>query len=229
VADKILVIDDDVELLDLTETWLQKSGYEPCLAKDGAEGLRKVYSSQPALVLLDINMPQMNGWDVCHRIRELCDVPIIMVSVNRQEADKLRGFGLGVDDYVTKPFHFPELIARVEAVLRRTNHAGKPSKSNKYCSEDIEIDWVNRQITVRGERVSLTPTEFRLLHCLVENHGWVVTHEQLLRKVWGANYFGDKSYVKLYIRYLRQKLELDPTKPRMILTERGIGYRFNGN
>jgi len=226
VKDRILIIDDDTDLLGLTETWLRQAGYEPFMARDGMEGIQKVYSTRPGLVLLDVNMPRMNGWEVCRRIRELCDIPVIMVTVNGQKADMLRGFELGVDDYVTKPFHFPELMARVGAVMQRYRSVQVREENDTYHSEDLEIDWPSRQIRVRGSQVSLTPTEFRLLSCLLENRGWVVTHEQLLRKVWGSNYFGDKSYVKLYIRYLRQKIESDPGNPRWILTERGVGYRY---
>ena len=228
MKEKILVIDDDTELLDLAETWLQNTGYEPFTAGDGIEGLQRVYSSRPDLILLDINMPRMDGWEVCRRIRDMCDIPIIMTSVNGQEADKLRAFGLGVDDYVTKPFNFSELMARVEAVLRRSGAASNQDDSNStFHNEEIDIDWRSRQVWVRGQQITLSPTEFRLLACLVENRGWIVTHEDLLRKVWGPNYFGDKSYVKLYVRYLRQKIESDPGSPQWILTERGIGYRFS--
>ena len=228
MKEKVLVIDDDAELLDLTETWLRNAGYEPFTANDGLEGLQRVYSCRPNLILLDINMPRMDGWEVCRRVREMCNVPIIMVSVNGQGADVLRAFGLGVDDYVTKPFHYPELVARVQAVLRRAGaDRSQDDGNNSFHNEEIDIDWRSRQVWVRGQQVALSPTEFRLLACLVENRGWIVTHEELLRKVWGPNYFGDKSYVKLYVRYLRQKIEVDPGCPKWILTERGVGYRFS--
>ena len=228
MKEKILMIDDDSELLGLTETWLRNAGYDTFTAKDGIEGMQRIYSCRPSLVLLDIHMPRMDGWEVCHRIREMCDTPIIMVSVNGQGADVLRAFGLGVDDYMTKPFNFHELVARVQAVLRRVSAVtDQDDTSNTFHNEDIDIDWRSRQIWVRGQQVALSPTEFRLLSCLVENRGWIVTHEDLLRKVWGPNYFGDKSYVKLYVRYLRQKIEMKPGTPKWILTERGVGYRFS--
>jgi two-component system KDP operon response regulator KdpE len=222
------MIDDDPELMGLTETWLRNAGFETFTAVDGVEGLQRIYSTRPNLVLLDIHMPRMDGWEVCHRIREMCDIPIIMVSVNGQGADVLRAFSLGVDDYVTKPFNFPELVARVQAVLRRVGVDSEGDESNAtFHNEELDIDWRSRQVWVRGQQVSLSPTEFRLLSCLVENRGWIVTHEDVLRKVWGPNYFGDKSYVKLYVRYLRQKIEMDPGRPKWILTERGVGYRFS--
>ena len=228
MKEKVLMIDDDSDLLGLAETWLRNAGFEPFIAKDGIEGLQRVYSSRPDLILLDINMPRMDGWEVCHRIREMCDIPIIMVSINGQGADVIRAFSLGVDDYVTKPFNFSELMARVQAVLRRSGTASRQDDGNSsFHNEEIDIDWRSRQVWVRGQQVVLSPTEFRLLSCLVENRGWIVTHEDLLRKVWGPNYFGDKSYVKLYVRYLRQKIEMEPSSPKWILTERGVGYRFS--
>jgi len=227
MQEKILMIDDDTELLGLAQTWLQNAGYEPIIAEDGIEGLRQVYSDRPNLVLVDICMARMDGWEVCRRIREMCDMPIIIVSVNGEKADLLRGFNLGVDDYITKPFNFPELIARVQAVLRRAGADWQQDSNNTFHNEEIDIDWRSRQVWVRGQKVALSPTEFRLLSCLIENRGWIVTHEELLRKVWGPNYFGDRTYVKLYVRYLRQKIEREPSNPRWILTERGVGYRFS--
>jgi len=227
MQEKILMIDDDTELLGLAQTWLQNAGYEPIIAEDGIEGLRQVYSDRPNLVLVDICMARMDGWEVCRRIREMCDMPIIIVSVNGEKADLLRGFNLGVDDYITKPFNFPELIARVQVVLRRVGADWQQDSNNTFHNEEIDIDWRSRQVWVRGQKVALSPTEFRLLSCLIENRGWIVTHEELLRKVWGPNYFGDRTYVKLYVRYLRQKIEREPSNPRWILTERGVGYRFS--
>jgi DNA-binding response OmpR family regulator len=226
MKEKILMIDDDIELLGLTQMWLQNAGYDAVTAEDGSTGLRRVYSSRPDLVLLDVNMPRLDGWEVCRRIRDMSDIPVIMVTINGQRADRLRGFNLGADDYITKPFDFPEMVARVGAVLRRAGTARQQDKKGTFHQGDLEIDWRSRQVYVSGERVKLSPTEFRLLSCLIENRGWVVTHEELLRKAWGPNYIGDRSFVKLYIRYLRRKIEAEPNRPRYILTERGIGYRF---
>jgi two-component system KDP operon response regulator KdpE len=226
MKEKVLVIDDDTELLALTDTWLRNTGFDPITARDGVEGLRLVYSVRPNLVLLDIRMPVMDGWEVCKRIRTMCDVPVIMISVNGQKSDVLQGFNLGIDDYIIKPFHFPELVARIQSVLRRAAADGRGPGDDNFHNEELDIEWRSRQVWVRGERVGLSPTEFRLLACLIENRGWVVTHEELLRKVWGPNYWGDRGYTKLYIRYLRRKIEREPNKPRWILTERGIGYRF---
>jgi len=223
---RVLFIDDDPDLLDLAQTWLRNAGYDACTAKDGNEGLKQLYCYRPDLVLLDIAMPRMDGWEVCRRIREMCELPIIMVSVNGQKSDLVKAFNLGVDDYVTKPIHFPELVARVQAILRRHSEDAKQDEKAVFHNEEIDLEWRSRQVWVRGRRITLSPTEFRLLSCLIENRGWVVTHEELLRKVWGPNYLGDRSYVKLYVRYLREKIESEPSKPKWILTERGVGYRF---
>jgi two-component system, OmpR family, KDP operon response regulator KdpE len=226
VNERVLLIDDNPELVDLAQTWLRNAGYDACTAKDGNEGLQQLYCYRPDLVLLDIAMPRMDGWEVCRRIREMCEIPIIMVSVNGQKSDLVKAFNLGVDDYITKPIHFPELVARVQAVLRRHSTNAKQDEKDVFHNEEIDLEWRSRQVWVRGQRVTLSPTEFRLLSCLIENRGWVVTHEELLRKVWGPNYLGDRSYVKLYVRYLREKIEAEPSKPKWILTERGVGYRF---
>jgi len=226
MKEKILVIEDNTEFLELTKTWLQNAGYEVLTAEDGVEGMRRVYSSRPNLVLLDANMPKMDGWEVCRRIRDMSDIPVLMVTVNGQKSDRLKGFGVGADDYITKPVDFPELIARVQAVLRRAGTSVQEEGPNTFDNGEIEVDWRSRQVWVRGERVKLSPIEFKILACLIKNRGWIVTHEQLLEKAWGPNYIGDKSFVKLYIRYLRQKIEENPHNPRLILTERGVGYHF---
>jgi two-component system KDP operon response regulator KdpE len=227
MREKILLVDDDVEFAELARVWLQKAGYEVLTAEDGKAGLRRVFSSRPNLVLLDANMPEMDGFEVCHRIRVMSDIPVIMVTVNGRTSDLLRGFDLGADDYMTKPVDFAELVARVAAILRRcSGEMEEEEATESFHDGELEIDWRSHQVYVRGKAVKLSPTEFNLLSCLIKNRGWIVTHEQLLQKVWGPNYVGDKSFVKLYIRYLRQKIEEDPHTPRLILTERGVGYRF---
>lgn len=226
MREKILLIEDDNEFLNLTRTWLHNAGYEVFTAGDGVEGMRRVFSSRPDIVVLDANIPKMDGWEVCRRIRDMSDIPILMVTVNGQKSDKLKGFTMGADDYLPKPVDFHELIARVQAILRRTRSATRDNKPSTFNNGDIEVDWGSRQVWVRGERVKLSPTEFKIMSCLIKSRGWIVTHEQLLEKAWGPNYIGDKSFVKLYIRYLRQKIEQDPHKPQIILTERGVGYYF---
>jgi two-component system KDP operon response regulator KdpE len=226
MRERILVIEDDAEFLNLTQTWLQNSGYEVLTAEDGVEGMRRVYSSRPNLVLLDANIPKMDGWEVCRRIRDMSDIPVLMVTVNGQKTDRLKGFVLGADDYITKPVDFQELIARVQAVLRRVGSPMQDEGPSTFHNGEIEVEWKSHQVWVRGERIKLSPTEFKIMSCLIKNRGWIVTHEQLLEKAWGPNYIGDKSFVKLYIRYLRQKVEADPRNPQIIMTERGVGYYF---
>jgi DNA-binding response OmpR family regulator len=226
MREKILLVEDDVEFINLTRTWLHNAGYEVFTAVDGVEGMRRVYTSRPDIVVLDANIPKMDGWEVCRRIRDMSDIPVLMVTVNGHNADRLKGFNLGADDYLTKPVDFRELVARVQAILRRTRLVTVENKPVTFNNGDIEIDWGSRQVWVRGERVKLSPTEFKIMSCLIKNRGWIVTHEQLLEKAWGPNYIGDKSFVKLYIRYLRQKIEQNPHKPQIILTERGVGYYF---
>lgn len=226
VRGKILLIDDDVEFSKMTQMWLQNAGYEVLTAEDGVEGLRRVYSSRPNLVLLDGVIPKMDGWEVCRRIRDMSDIPVMMVTVKGQKADRLKGFVSGADDYITKPVDLSELVARVQAVLRRAGSDAQNDEQTAFHNGEIEVEWRSRQVWVRGEKVKLSPTEYKILACLIKNRGWIVTHEQLLEKAWGPNYIGDKSFVKLYIRYLRQKIEADPHNPRLILTERGVGYHF---
>lgn len=227
IKEKILIIDDDTIFMSQAREWLQNAGYELITAENGTAGLRRLYTSQPDLVLLDVDLPEMDGWEVCRRVREMSDIPIIMLNTGWQKSDILKGFSMGADDFINKPPDYPELIARLGAVLRRSNSIKRDDKPATFYHPEIEVDWRSHQVYIRGQLVKLSPTEFKLLTCLIENRGWLVTHEELLRKVWGQDYISDKSFVKLYIRYLRQKIEKDPSRPQLILTERGIGYRFS--
>lgn len=222
----VLVIDDDTVLLGLLRQSLEKAGLAVQTAPNGLAGLQLAYEVHPDLVILDVMMPRMDGWEVCARLREVSQVPIIMLTAKDQESDKLRGFKLGIDDYVTKPFSFAELTARVQAVLHRARQTRPPGQPRVYTAGDMVIDLEALRVTKAGQQISLTPTEYRLLAVLVENAGRVLTHEQLLDKVWGYDDAGDTGYVKRYIWYLRQKLEDDPNNPTYILTERGFGYSF---
>jgi two-component system, OmpR family, KDP operon response regulator KdpE len=168
----------------------------------------------------------MDGWEVCRRIRDMSNIPVLIVTAKGQKADRLKGFSLGADDYIPKPVDFSELVARVQAVLRRSGSEAHETELSSFRNGEIEIEWRSRQVWVRGKRIKLSPTEFKILACLIKNRGWIVTHEQLLEKAWGPNYIGDKSFVKLYIRYLRRKIEANPHEPQLILTERGVGYQF---
>lgn len=222
----VLVIDDDKTLLRLLQEALTKAGYQVILTSNGIDGLQEMYARQPDLVLLDVMMPRMDGWETLSRIRQISRVPVIMLTAKDGEQEKVRGFNLGVDDYVTKPFSFAELVARAGAVLRRARTSAPVAKNKRYSSGDLVLDVDAHRVTKGGKLVELTPTEFRLLETLAEHAGRVLTHEQLLEKVWGYDAGEDTGYIKRYIWYLRQKLEDDPTNPQHILTERGFGYSF---
>jgi two-component system KDP operon response regulator KdpE len=211
----------------LVGMFLEREGYEVIQAANGKEGLRHLARSQPDLVLLDIMMPEVNGWETCRRIREISNVPIIMLTARSQEMDIVRGLKMGADDYVTKPFDLSELRARIRALLRRSREM-RPETTAPPVLDDgwLRIDLNKREVTVNRKLVDLTPTEFRLLSALVQKAGCVLPHRQLLRQVWGPEYGDEIHYLKLYIRYLRQKLEKDPSNPRYLLTEWGVGYRF---
>lgn len=219
----ILIVDDDTTLLDLFGEHLQMSGYETLLAESGEQGLALAKTSELDLIVLDVMMPGMDGWEVCRRLRRHSDVPIVFLTAKDEELDKLRGFGLGVDDYVTKPFSFAELTARIGAVLARAQRITTRQGIN---SDYLHIDLVQRRVTVAGAVVELTPTEYRLLEVLAQHAGRPVPTELLLQKVWGPAYGGENEHVKHYIWSLRKKIEADPGAPQHILTERGYGYRL---
>ena len=223
---KLLIIDDDTTLLLLLRQSLEKAGYQILTAAHGLAGLQQMYEHRPDLIILDVMMPRMDGWETVSRIREMSQVPVIMLTAKDAEADKIRGFAAGVDDYVTKPFSFAELTARVGAVLHRTRRAVPTRPSHLYQVGDVTIDLEERRVTKRGELVNLTPTEYKLMAVLVENAGRVLSREQLLSQVWGDAYLGDTDYIKRYVWYLRQKLEDDPSNPEYVLTDRGFGYSF---
>ena len=224
---KILVIDDDPSLVALLYHSLTEQGYEVYKAHDGQEGLRQIYNHQPDLIILDIIMPNLDGWQVCRRTREMSDVPIIMLTTRGKEEDIVRGLDCGADDYLSKPFSVTELLARVRAVLRRTALPPPSEEPVTYSDGYLTVNLTERRVVVRGEPVKLTPTEFRLLAHLVENAGRALTYGQLLEKVWGWEYRDDIDYVRIYIWHLRQRIEKDPSQPQYILTEYGVGYRFD--
>jgi two-component system KDP operon response regulator KdpE len=180
----------------------------------------------PDLILLDVMMPELDGFETLQLIREISTVPVIMLTAKGEEEDRVRGLELGADDYISKPFSPREMVSRVKAVLRRTETPSHPIHEQIVVDERLSIDFDRREIFVDGTLVQLRPTEFKLLYHLVQNAGWVVPHDQLLAKVWGYEYREETHYLRLYINYLRQKLEPDPSNPLYILTERGVGYRF---
>jgi DNA-binding response OmpR family regulator len=220
---KILLVDDDPALLELLTQYLREADFDVLPAPNGQTALKLAYNDHPDLVLLDIMLPGMDGWEICARLRELSDVPIMMVTAKSGEADKLRGFRLGVDDYVTKPFSFAELVARVQAVLGRTPSA---PDSGYVVYGNIRLDTKKYQASVDGRTLDLTPTEFRLLAALVRRNGQVAAERELIQEVWGEAHPEDSSLVRRYVLMLRKKIESDPARPTVLLTVRGFGYRL---
>jgi len=205
---------------------LDLEGYHVIEASNGLEAITRVREDLPALVLLDVMMPEMDGFEALRMIREISNVPVIMLTVKSDEEDKVRGLELGADDYVTKPFGPREMASRIKAVLRRAEMPTSSDESIIKVDDRFQIDFNHRQVVVDGEAIKLRPTEYRLLYHLVNNAGWTMPHETLLAKVWGHEYRDETHYLRLYITYLRHKIEEDPSNPQYILTERGVGYRF---
>jgi DNA-binding response OmpR family regulator len=225
MAEKILVIDDEETTVQLISMLLERRGYEVIKAFRAEDGLRKAYRTHPDLVLLDIMMPDMDGWELCRRLRELSDVPIIFLTARTEVKDVVRGLELGADDYIVKPYDNDELVARIKAHLRR---APNPPVSEElaFDSGEFRINFMNREVRVRNKQIHLTPKEFNLLGVLVRNAGRVLTRTELVKEAWGPEYGDAIDSLKLYIHYLRQKIEQDPNRPDYILTSRGVGYRF---
>ncbi len=222
----ILVVDDEPRMTRFIRMNLELEGYRVIEAHNGLEALDKARTNLPDLVILDVMMPELDGFDTLEMLREVSNVPVIMLTVRSDEEDKVRGLQLGADDYVTKPFGARELASRVRAVLRRTQGPIAPEDAILRIDDRLSIDYNSREVIVEGQRIKLRPTEFRMLYHLIENAGWVVPHETLLAKVWGYEYREEIQYLRLYITYLRQKIEPDPSHPCYIFTERGVGYRF---
>jgi two-component system KDP operon response regulator KdpE len=227
MSEKILVVDDEPRVVRLVSEVLMAMGYQVIAAASGKSAIEMVALEQPDLVLLDILMPLgPDGYEVCRRIREFSQVPVIMLTAKAQEADMLHGFDVGADDYLTKPFSAKELVARVKAVLRRTRRPEEIGSSTLTCG-DLEIDFARRTVKARGEQVSLTRTEYALLRQLALHSNRVMLHRDLLAEVWGPEYLDDIDYLRAYIRYLRRKLEADPSNPQHILTSPGVGYMLS--
>ncbi|MEW6716185.1 MAG: response regulator transcription factor [Chloroflexota bacterium] len=223
---RILVVDDEKRMVRFIRLNLEHDGFQVFEAYNGKEALDKMRVTLPDLILLDVMMPDLDGFEVLKMMREIGEIPIIMLTAKGEEDDRVRGLELGADDYITKPFSPRELVSRVRAVLRRTETTHSPTHDLIKVDDRLHLDFDRREIWVDGELVKLRPTEYRLLFHLVQNAGWVVSHDQLLTNVWGYEYRDEPHYVRLYINYLRKKLEEDPANPKYILTERGIGYRF---
>ena len=220
----ILLIDDDANLTDLLAEYLREQGHAVHIAGDGQKGLRVFFEQKPELVILDVTMPKMDGWETLKRIREMSRAPVIMLTARDEEPNVLRGFSLGADDYVTKPFSFAQLGARVKAVLGRAG--GTASSSERLEVGGLQVDFASRRVTRDGEPVALTPTEFKLLAALMRHPNEVISAEELVREVWGPQYANEIGFVRRYVWHLRQKVEIDPENPQYIHNERGFGYRF---
>lgn len=217
-------MDDEEDILQLVKFNLEKEGYEVLLARDGVEALSKVKAERPDLILLDVMLPKLDGFEVCRQVRKETAAPVLFLSAKGEEIDRVLGLELGADDYITKPFSPRELVARVKAHLRRAQTLEEPKAPIRFG--EIELDPVRHGVLVRGTEVQLTPKEFKLLETLMVNRGQVFSRDFLLQKVWGYNYTGDTRTVDVHIRRLRQKIEQDPTCPRYIETVHGFGYRM---
>ncbi len=222
----ILVVDDEARMIRFIQTNLEMDGFKVISASNGAEALEKIRTQLPDLVVLDVMMPEMDGFETLQAIRESYTVPVIMLTVKGEERDKHEAFAAGADDYVTKPFSPRELNDRIKAVLRRAAGISAADDETVVVDDRLQIDFARREVIVDGEPVKLRPTELRLHYHLDKNAGWIMTTEMLLQKVWGPEYSDDVQLLRIYIAYLRQKIEKNPSDPKYIVTERGYGYRF---
>jgi two-component system OmpR family response regulator len=227
---KVLIVEDDPNLLATLKYNLQKDGYDAVTAVDGAEALETARKEKPDIIVLDIMLPVMNGFEVCRILRKEMTVPILMLTAKTDEMDKIVGLEIGADDYMTKPFSMRELLARVRAMVRRTRMTVAETADDKAVLriKELEIDPARHNATLRGNFLDLTPKEFDLLAFLARNKGFVFNREQLLEKVWGYDYAGDTRTVDVHIRWLRQKIEINPRKPEYLITVRGTGYKMEG-
>lgn len=221
---RVLIVDDEPRLVRLVRANLEAEGYDVLTASEGGEALRLVDAERPDLVILDVMLPGIDGYELCQRITEAFSVPIIMLTAKAHESDKVRGLDLGADDYLTKPFHPDELLARVRAVLRRARGASAAASHNVVAVGGLVVDLARRRVTLDGREVDLSPTEYKLLHHLALQPGRVVPHDELLTRVWGAEYREEVEYLRQYIYYLRHKLEDNPRLPRYIRSKPGLGY-----
>jgi DNA-binding response OmpR family regulator len=222
---RILVVDDEPRMIGFIRMNLELEDHHVIEAHSGLEALDAIRTQLPDIVLLDVMMPELDGFETLRMLREFSDIPVIMLTAKGEENDKVYGLELGADDYITKPFGPRELSSRIKAIFRRIE---KPTTDEAVLKIDdrLSVDFNQREVIVNGEHIKLRPTEYRLLYHLIKNEGWTVPHDQLLQKVWGYEYRDEAHYVRLYVNYLREKIEEDPSNPRYIITERGVGYRF---
>ena len=225
MSKRILLVDDEKTLAKALKFSLEKEGYQVDCAYDGAEALAKVEEAPPDLIVLDLMLPKMDGFEVCQKVRRNHSIPIIMLTAKTEDIDKILGLELGADDYMTKPFNPRELAARIKAIFRRSTTASSGT-GHLVEAQGLKVDLFRHKAWVRGEAVDLTAKEFALLSLLIVNPGRVYSREQLLKQVWGYDYYGDARTVDVHIRHLREKLEEDPANPRFVVTVWGSGYKF---
>ncbi|MDX2077455.1 MAG: response regulator transcription factor [bacterium] len=226
-ANRVLVVDDELRMIGFIRMNLELEGYQVVEAHNGLEALEAIRTKLPDVVLLDVMMPDLDGFETLRMLREFSTIPVIMLTAKGEENDKVYGLELGADDYITKPFGPRELSSRIKAVLRRAEMpSSSPNQAVLKIDDRLQVDFNRREVIVNNEHIKLRPTEYRLLYHLIENAGWTIPHDQILAKVWGYEYRDEAHYVRLYVNYLREKIEEDPANPRYILTERGVGYRF---
>ncbi len=223
---KVLIVDDDISLSQILKLTFKREGASVHTAMDGREGLQKFYYYKPDLVLLDIRMPDIDGWEVCRQIRMMCNTPVIMLTTLNRNEDIIRGLDTGADDFVTKPFSRDVLIARARAAIRRYTDKGDEDDIT-YKDDYLLINLAERRVLVNGNTIKMSKREFDLLAYLVKNAGRILTHEQILEKIWGWEYRDSPDYLHVYLSHLRKKLEKNPKDPYYLQTEHGIGYRFN--
>lgn len=224
---RILVVDDEPRMISFIRMNLELEGHQVIEAHNGLEALDQIRTKLPDIVLLDVMMPELDGFETLRMLREFSAIPVIMLTAKGDENDRVYGLELGADDYVSKPFGPRELSSRIRAVLRRSDRpSASPGQAILRIDDRLSVDFNRHEVLVNGERIKLRPTEYLLLYHLIENAGWTVPHDQLLAKVWGYEYRDEAHYVRLYVNYLREKIEEDPSNPHYILTERGVGYRF---
>lgn len=231
---RVLIVEDDQTLLDVLKYNLVKESYNVVTATDGIQALEITRSKKPDLIVLDIMLPKLDGFEVCRILRKEITVPVLMLTAKTEEIDKVVGLELGADDYMTKPFSMREFLARIKAMLRRVEMIKQEAASTKETSPptikvgELEVDPARHQVSLKGYVLDLSPREFDLLAFLVRNRGQVFSRDYLLEKVWGYGYVGDTRTVDVHVRWLRQKIEVDPAHPRRLLTVRGVGYKFEG-
>lgn len=225
-AKRILVVDDEPRMIGFIRMNLELENLQVIEAHNGIDALEMIRTQFPDLVLLDVMMPKLDGYETLRALREFSNIPVIMLTAKGEDEDIVYGLELGADDYIPKPFSPRVLSSRVRAVLRRSEMPNTSDKAILKIDDRLSVDFNRHEVIVKGERIKLRPTEYRLLYHLIENAGWTVSHSQILAKVWGYEYRDEAHYVRLYVNYLREKIEADPSNPQYILTERGVGYRF---